>query len=206
MGSNEKYRVQPLKTAKAVTAGVAVCALVGLLCFFGGRFSAKDDPVPPPDPIVLESQLTEIAELATVSYHYTNMAQFENSNDFYGVKIPFTTKRFILSYDGEIKAGVDLGRATVEVREKTVHVALPAAEILSHEIDADSVEVFDEKTSIFNPLHVTEFADFQADQQEAMEEKVLSTGLLSEAGEKAKNSVRALLVPVLPEGYHLNLV
>lgn len=206
MVSKEKYKVNPVKLAKAVTAGVAVCALVGLICFFGGRFSAKSGPVAPPDPIVLESRLTEVAELATVSYHYTNMAQFENSNDFYGVKIPFTTKRFILSYDGEIKAGVDLGRATVEVRDKTVHVALPAAEILSHEINEDSVEVFDEKTSIFNPLHVTEFADFQADQKAAMEEKVLSTGLLQEAGEKAKNSVRALLGPVLPQGYQLNLV
>ncbi len=205
MGTNEKYRVQPLKTAKAVTAGVAVCALVGLLCFFGGRFSAKDDPVPPPDPIVLESQLTEIAELATVSYHYTNMAQFENSNDFYGVKIPFTTKRFILSYNGEIKAGIDLSQVAVQVEGTVVEVQLPPSKILAHEIDEESVEVFDEKSSIFNPLHVKEFADFQADQKDIMEQKALDGGLLQEAAERARSSVRLLLEQSLPEGYTMTV-
>ena len=71
------------------------------------------------------AQLTEIRELATVTYAYTNMAQFENSNDFYGVKIPFTTKSFILTYDGTIKAGVDLEAAEVAISGDTVTVTLP---------------------------------------------------------------------------------
>ena len=82
------------------------------------------------------------------------MAQFESSNDFYGVKIPFTTKSFILTYDGTVKAGVDLDGAEVSVSGTTVTITLPEAEILSHEIDEDSMEVFDEKTSIFNPFTV----------------------------------------------------
>lgn len=196
-------KIQPLKTAKVLVAGVVLCIVIGIAGFIGGRASSRPPEVTAPDPIVLESQLTEIAELATVSYHYTNMSQFESSNNFYGVKIPFTTKRFILSYDGEIKGGVDLSKAAVEVSGTTVRVTLPETEILSHEIDQDTLEVFDEKTSIFNPFRVKEFNNFQADQKEIMEKKALAGGFLETAAEKAQNSVRYLLEQSLPEGYTL---
>ena len=87
------------------------------------------------------------------------------------MKIPFTTKSFILTYDGTVKAGVDLDGAEVSVSGTTVTITLPEAEILSHEIDEDSMEVFDEKTSIFNPFTVEDFTSFQSDQKAAMEEK-----------------------------------
>ena len=139
------------------------------------------------------------------SYHYTNMAQFENSNDFYGVTIPFTTKKFILTYDGEIKAGVDLSRAKITLSGEAVTVTLPAATILSHEIFEDTVEVFDEKTSIFNPFTIEDFSSFQSDQKKAVEEKALNKGLLDEAARQARSSIQALLTPVLPKGYQINV-
>ena len=111
-----KPRLRPLKTAQYLLLGILLCAVVGLVCFFGGRASAGGKAENTKlDAVVLETRLSELRELATVSYRYTNMAQFQNSSDFYGVKIPFTTKRFILTYDGEIKAGVDLSLAQVEV-------------------------------------------------------------------------------------------
>ena len=129
------------------------------------------------------------------------MAQFESSNDFYGVKIPFTTKSFILTYDGTVKAGVDLDGAEVSVSGTTVTITLPEAEILSHEIDEDSMEVFDEKTSIFNPFTVEDFTSFQSDQKAAIEEKALSRGLLAEARAKAVSSVEQLFAAALPDTY-----
>ena len=52
---------------------------------------------------------------------------------------------------------MDLDGAEVSVSGTTVTITLPEAEILSHEIDEDSMEVFDEKTSIFNPFTVEDF-------------------------------------------------
>ena len=199
-------KVHPLKTARYWLWGVLLCVLVGLFCFVGGRLSAGNGPETPElDAVVLETRLTEISELATVTYAYTNMAQFQSSNDFYGMKVPFTTKSFILTYDGVIKAGVDLSQATVEAAEGAVTVTLPAAAILSHTIDEASVEVFDEKTSIFNPFTVEDFTAFQADQKTAMETRALDRGLLEEAREKAEASIRQLLSPALPEGWQLDV-
>ena len=188
-------RLRPVKSMKYLSRGVLLCALVGLVCFFGGRMSAENrEKSPHLDAVVLEAQLNQISQLATVSYHYTNMAQFENSNDFYGV-----------TYDGEIKAGVDLSRAKITLSGEAVTVTLPAATILSHEIFEDTVEVFDEKTSIFNPFTIEDFSSFQSDQKKAVEEKALNKGLLDEAARQARSSIQALLTPVLPKGYQINV-
>ncbi len=195
----------PMKTLRYLVIGVLVCAAVGLAGFLGGRYAAGHQEPPQLSAVVLEGRLAEISELASVTYTYTNMAQFENSDDFYGMKIPFTTKKFILAYDGTIKAGIDLGDVEIEVRDNDVTVTLPEAEILSHEIDADSVEIFDEKTSIFNPFTIEDFTAFQAAQREVMEEKALQRGLLAQAREKAGNSVRLMLASVLPEEAQLTV-
>ncbi|MCI8810744.1 MAG: DUF4230 domain-containing protein [Oscillibacter sp.] len=192
-------KVHPLKTAKYLFLGIVLCVIVGAVCFFGGRYIANHPAEPEISTVVLESRLSEISEIAVVAYHYTNMAQFENSGQFSGITIPFTTKRFILTYDGTIKAGVDLTKTDVQVSGTAVRVTLPKAEILSHEMDADSVEIFDEKTSIFNPFHVDDFTAFQAEQKAVMEEKAVAQGLLDEAQEKASEQVRLLLSAFLPE-------
>jgi len=200
-----RERVHPFKTVRYLLFGILICAAVGTACFIGGRLSAGGSDAPELSAVVLEQRLTDIRELATVTYAYTNMAQFENSSEFYGVTLPFTTKSFILTYDGEIKAGVDLSKAQVETGAASVTVTLPAAEILSHEIDQDSVEVFDEKTSIFNPFTVEDYSAFQRDQAAAMEKKATDRGLLTEAREKAVSAVRELLSQVIPETYTLKV-
>lgn len=201
--TTEKPRLRPVKTLRLVLAGILLCAAVGCACFFAGRSAAADGGTTELSAVVLQSQLTGVSELASVTYTYTNMAQFENSSDFYGVKMPFTTKRFILTYDGVIKAGVDLSEANVKVSGTEVTVRLGEAKILSHEIDENSVEVFDEKSSIFNPFTVEDFSSFQADQEAAMEQRALDRGLLTEARTRAEDSVRLLLERTLPQGYTL---
>ena len=204
--AREKTRLHPYKTAKYICLGILLCAAIGAAGFFGGRYAgANSEKAPEVSAVVLESRLTEISELATMTYSYTNMAQFENSSDFYGVKVPFTTKKFILTYDGTIKAGIDLSAARAEVSGGEVRIVLPRARILSHEIDEDSVEIFDEKKSIFNPFTVEDFTAFQAEQKAVMEEKALSRGLLEQAGQKAGDSVFMMVQEMLPEGTTLTV-
>lgn len=204
--NDTKARPRPMKTVKYLLLGVLLCAGVGFACFLLGQAAERNSRDNAQlDAVVVESRLALISELATASYQYTNMGQFSSSNDFYGVTIPFTTKSFILSYDGEIKAGVDLSQAEVEVLGDRVSVSLPAARVLSHEIDEDSIRIFDEKTSIFNPFTVEDFASFQADQKAEMERKALERGLLGQADLQAENSVRALLTPLLEGRYVLTI-
>ncbi|WP_312942685.1 DUF4230 domain-containing protein [Oscillibacter sp.] len=206
-GAQRKRRFwfRPLRTVRLVFLVAALCALVGVSGFFAGRFGGGSEKITQLDAVILENRLEEISELASVSWSYTNMAQFENKNVFYGMTLPFTTKKFILTYDGEIKVGVDLRKAAVDISGTEIHIRLPQAEILSHEIDENSVEVFDEKSSIFNPFTVEDFTAFQSDQKAAMEKKAVEKGLLKEGREKAADSVHLLLGAALPEGYALSI-
>ena len=143
---------------------------------------------------LLGQQLQTVQELVSVEYHYTNMGKFENQVDFYGWKVPFTTKRFLVSYDGLIKAGVDLSGATVEVDEvqKSVTITLPESRILSHEIPEDSIQVFDETRNIFNPITIEDYTGFTRDQKAEVEQRAIDEGLLTGASEKAREAVETL--------------
>ena len=67
------------------------------------------------------------------------------------------------------------------------------------------MEVFDEKTSIFNPFTVEDFSSFQADQKAEMERKAGEKGLLEQAAEKAQECVTGHPSPLLPMEYTLIL-
>lgn len=203
--SQVKRGVSPLslfKQGKLIILGV----LLAIVCFAVGFFSGGREEKPPVlSSITVENQLQQISQLATVRYSYTNMGQFENSNEFYGIKLPFTTKSFIVAYDGTITAGVDLTQAKVTVTDQKVTIALPAPQILSHEVDPNSLEVFDETTSIFNPITIEDYTGFQADQQGVMEEKAIQGGLLTQAKDQAEAAIGGLITPLLQEGQTLEI-
>lgn len=203
--SQVKRGVSPLslfKQGKLIIFGV----ILAIVCFAVGFFSGGREEKPPVlSSITVENQLQQISQLATVRYSYTNMGQFENSNEFYGIKLPFTTKSFIVAYDGTITAGVDLTQAKVTVTDQKVTIALPAPQILSHEVDPNSLEVFDETTSIFNPITIEDYTGFQADQQGVMEEKAIQGGLLTQAKDQAEAAIGGLITPLLQEGQTLEI-
>ena len=105
--------------------------------------------------------------------------------------------KLILTYDGIIRAGVDMSQVYLRINDRTVTVMMPAAEILSHEIDENSVKIFDETTSIFNPFTVKDYTELYADQKKSVEAKALTKGLLTEAGKQGETAVRQLLQPVI---------
>ena len=142
---------------------------------------------------LLASRLRSVQELVTVSYYYTNMGRFENQVDFYGWKVPFTTKSFIVSYDGVIKAGVDLDRLQVTVGDEEITVTLPESRIISHEIPEDSLEVFDESDNLFNHITIEDYTAFTRDQKSAMEQRAVDGGLLDRADQEARTAVNSLL-------------
>lgn len=187
---------------KALVFLVVICAVLAAGFFLGRRLGTQEK-----EPVItgelLGQKLTTIRELAVVEYHYTNMGKFENQVDFYGWEVPFTTKRFILSYNGIIKAGVDLEKAEIKVDDSshTVTIVLPKSGILSHEILEDSIEVFDETKNIFNQITIEDYTGFTMEQKQVIEQKAIGEGLLTSASEKARAAVESLfsLLPGMEE-------
>ena len=148
---------------------------------------------------ILQQQIQEIGELATAKYYYTNMGRYENTLQVGGKNIPFTKKMFIISYDGTVKAGVELKDIRVTLEDRVIRVVIPEARILSHEVDMESVTVFDEKNSIFNGLATEDVTRFLTEQHVLMEEKAVGSGILEDARKNAGNSLKALYQALLKE-------
>ncbi|MCI9473746.1 MAG: DUF4230 domain-containing protein [Flavonifractor sp.] len=161
--------------------------------FFFGAVLSRQEAQPKITTDLIGQQLAGVQELSTVEYFYTNMGRFENQLDFYGWAVPLTRKSFIVSYDGTIKAGINLADIDLQVSGTTVTVTLPPAEILAHEIPEDSIEVFDETHNIFNPIQISDYTGFTRDQKEEVETKAVENGLLEEAARRAQAVVKSLL-------------
>lgn len=146
---------------------------------------------------LIESEIKDIGELATIEYLYTDAGKFEDPKKLFGTKnnIPFTTKSFIAKWDGIIKAGVSIDQIIVEIDDtnKEIIIHMPNAEILSHEIDSNSIETLDEKDGLFNPVKVEDVREFDAVSKDAMEQRAIENGILDKAFENAKEIIEKLV-------------
>lgn len=172
---------------------IIVIVVIAVVFFFVGKVWPSDEEPTAITSDLLSQQIQGISELASVEYNYTNMGKYENQATFYGWKVPFTTKSFILSYDGKIKAGIDMSLVEVHMSGKNINISIPEAKILSHEIDEKSIEVFDETKNIFNQISITDYNQFAIDQKESMENKAKEKGLLEEAQNKAQETIKTFV-------------
>lgn len=174
--------------------------------FFAGKKAMKSEIKPDITSTLIFNKLISVRELTSLKYYYTNMGQFENQNTFYGYKVPFTSKKFIVSYDGVIHAGVDLEKMEVKVKDKSIEIKIPPAKILSHEIYEDSLKVFDERESIFNRIDIEDYNNFSKDQKKEVEDKAIKRGLLKEADEEARKAIEdSLLSDTILSDYKIKI-
>ncbi len=188
---------------------VAIALAVGVIFYQNGKITdlkkvieeMTEDPVvidpitPEIDLAVIDAELKEIGELATMEYMYTNAARFTDSKQIKNWNIPFTQKSFIVKWNGEIKAGVDVDgiRTKVNKIEKVLAVCIPEAKILSHDPDEENTELLDEKSGLFNPISVKDKIKFDATMVEEMEQRAIERGLL----EKAQENAEAVILNIL---------
>jgi hypothetical protein len=157
-------------------------------------------PVTPAEPVidvdVLYSEILDIGELATVEYMFTDAAKYSQTMQYKDWDIPFTEKSFVLKWNGIIKAGVNLQavKITVDKENKRITVTLPKAEILSYQVDTDSIEVLDERDSIFNTLTIEDKKKFDIDTEETMRQRAIDNGLLDKAWANAREIIKRLLL------------
>lgn len=182
------------KTKKWILRLLAIIVIVFVSYFFGmkgGVFNSETNI----SSDIIKNQILSVKELTTLKYKYTNVGSFKNQAEFYGMKLPFTQKKFIISYDGEVNAGINLEEAevTINKEDKKVSIKIPKAEILNHVIDEDSLTIFDEKNSIFNQLEVKDFSDFRKDEMKKVEKDLKEKGFLEEANEKTKDAITEIL-------------
>jgi hypothetical protein len=140
-----------------------------------------------------------------VEYLFTDAAKYSDSMQYNDWNIPFTEKSFVLKWNGVIKAGVILEDVDITVDEEAgkITVSMPPAQILSYIVDRDSIEVLDERDSIFNSITIDDKMKFDATTEEAMRQRAIDNGLLDKAQKNAQDIIRRLLTanPAVGDAY-----
>lgn len=190
------------KTKSAAVTIMFIIFLVGVVIgdYLDLDFLSKEEPKY--DSTLIETQITEISELATLEYRYKGNAEYDGgAKQALGINIPFTSKSMLVYYEGIVKIGIDFAAIDVDldIEAETLKVKIPHSKILSHEIDMDSWEVLDVKNGLFNSVTPEDNAEFIKTQKNNMEKEISESELLAEADEKAKTQLVSFIQVTYPD-------
>lgn len=182
---------------KRILILIVVLAIIAGAGFFGLQYWKNQKETPTVTTIDIQGTINDIGELATAEYAFTITQEFEKPSITVAgaVNLPFTSSKVLYSYEGIIKAGIQFSQIeiTQNQQQKKIYVRLPPAEILSTEIDNNSLKVYDEKYSIINRV---KFSDLNSSIEEAKEnakESAKDHGLLDRANENARVIIRSTI-------------
>ena len=136
----------------------------------------------------VDKKLENLGELATAEMTYNGLYTIVEGN------IPFITQKgFSMTYEAQVKAGIDVSAIEVEVSDKEVVVTLPAAEIQMSYVDPETIQFYDEKMALFNWTEKTDVTEAITSAEADVQEKADLDGLLERASKQAEYIVKGLL-------------
>ena len=145
-----------------------------------------------PEPVItmeyVDKKLKNISELSTAEMTYNGLYTIVEGN------IPFITQKgFSMTYEAQVKAGIDASAIKVEVTDEEVIVTLPKAEIQMSYVNPDSIQFYDEKMALFNWTEKTDVTEAISSAEADVAEKADLDGLLERASKQAEYIVKGLL-------------
>ena len=168
--------------------GIILCILLGAVLAAGGLYYMHLKAQPHVDAKGLMERLEESSELTVEKNYYTGIARFSEGT------VPLITKNsFSMKYEAEIDAGFRLEEVTIEVTDDEVIVTVPKAEILSINIDPDSLEFYDNKTSLFKTDRKEATKKALQEAQKDAEQNATRKGLLEAADKRAEIIFKGIL-------------
>ena len=142
----------------------------------------------------ITESIMQIMQLSTLEYNYTDVVSYKESSKYKNFVIPFTEKRFMIKYNGYIKAGSDLSNIEIDIPDpETIHVTINHSIITDNVINEEDLYVYDEKGSIFNNLKIADVYEILVEKKQETEHKLLETGFLQEADQRSKDLITQLL-------------
>lgn len=174
-----------------IALGVAMI-LLGIVCIGIGSWQTYNAS----RSRIVNLRMENIGELSTQAAYFTNVQVISNSRELFGVTVPFTQSKYIYSYDGVIKAGIDFTKLTytIDSNAKVITVYLPEAYITSVAVDEDSLVIYDESKNIFTPLKLDDIQSSRKQMEVEAIEQATANGLLTAATENAKILIKAFLL------------
>lgn len=138
--------------------------------------------------------ISQVLDINTVKYNYSNVITVKKDKSINEVKIPFTEKSFVVKYNGVVNAGVKPENIKVVKNDgNDITIEVKKCEILDHYIDDNNFYIYDIKSSIFNKLKVQEIIDDVNKYKKEYENKLIQEGFMDEVKNNTKLSIENIL-------------
>ena len=168
--------------------GLIIALLLGAVLAAGGIFYMHMKAQPHVDAKGLMERLEESSELTVEKSYYTGIVRFSEGT------VPLINKNgFSMKYEAELDAGFDLEDVSIEVTDNAVVVTVPKAEILSIDIDPDSLEFYDNKTSLFKTDRKEATKKALQEAEKDAEKNASRKGVLEAADKRAEIVFKGIL-------------
>ena len=140
------------------------------------------------------STITQVLDVNTVKYTYSNIVSITKDKSIKDIKIPFMEQSFIIKYEGVINGGIKSDDINIiENDGEKIIIEISKCGILNHYIDDTKLYVYDIKNSIFNKLDTNEILSDISKYKVEYEDKLIKEGFLDEIKETTKVSLENTL-------------
>ncbi|PLS28968.1 DUF4230 domain-containing protein [Bifidobacterium parmae] len=191
------------KTVKVIIGVVIIVACVATGVFGRSIIDGFLNPHPTLTNTVVAKQLEKIQDLTTAKETDFGFEKYDEGG------VAFINKKsFTMFYSYEARAGIDLGKADISVdnEKKTIDITLPAPTIQSVSVNPDTLQFFDQQSSILNSSDVGDAATALQDAKKSAEKKLNKGELLTTANEQAKDVIERMYSPIAEtDGYTVDV-
>ena len=144
---------------------------------------------------ILRDGVREVGVLVTDEYYFTEVVSYSSIKKLWKIDLGITESSYLASYDGVVRAGVDLSAAEVvkDDENRRITVMLPPAEIQGVDIDPESFQLYSEKAGLGNHISAEDFNNSLVELEATAREKAIERGLLDRADENARVLIRNII-------------
>lgn len=168
--------------------------MMAISCILCACSKGKETVAPEPS----MSQIRQICELATLECYYHNVAKSVKTKGTGWGHWGEEDRKFWIEYTGIARIGIDMSRVQMEVNDDVITVSVPEAEILSIEVQEDTLNedsYYIEGESDKNRITADDQTKAIADAQQTMEKTVKENkSLLINARERAESLIENYIV------------
>ena len=202
----EKPKSKPDAGRRQIWTGVLIGLLIAAVAWLGIKLFYQPEETIKSNTV--EIQLRDIGELATQCAYFKNLQVIQDSREIFGITRPGTQKKYIYTYDGTVKAGIDFSKVAAQTDEEAGLITLtaPAPYILDVIVDPNSFELYHETENMFNTLKIADRAEAMKQLDETIRRTAVEKGILEEARRNAERLLYAFASNIAGAEYTIKLV
>lgn len=157
----------------------------------------------------IKEEVKRISKYSAYEFNYTSVICFSDQNKVLGIKIPLTGNQFIATLDGKMNIGIDGEKIEFsEIRGSEgmvtqVQLRVPHSEILDNYTIQESLQIYDERSNIFNPVKVSDYNSLLVEAEQKEAEKVLGSDILQKSDESVKYLLMSHFQALYGEGVEI---